>query len=135
MKKNNFILDKKRVETMRNRLGKAVDLIDGEQFLGVFRNRQINFEKEFEASVKMVKNMKKSGKIKNAKRYFAKIWSKENLSKTLEIIHTFINRQIARLAEQREQHKRQKYEFSVRKSQNADGLRRLKILKQEYNLS
>lgn len=49
---------------MRERLGKACDLIDNEQWLGVFRNRQINYEKEFNQSVKMVKIMKKQVKLR-----------------------------------------------------------------------
>ena len=81
-----FILCGRRVKTMRERLGKACNLIDDEQWLGVFRNRQINYEKEFNQSVKMVKLMKKAGKIKDASHYFAKIWKKENITKTLKIM-------------------------------------------------
>lgn len=85
-----FILCGRRIATMRERLDKACDLIDSDQFLGVFRNRQINYEKEFNQSVKMVKSMKKTGKIKNASHYFAKIWKKENINKTLKIVREFL---------------------------------------------
>ena len=97
-----YIFCERRNATMKARLGKACDLIDDEQFLGVFRNRQINYKKEFDQSVKMVKDMRKVGKIHNAKHYFAKIWKKENIDKTLKIVREFLNRQISKLAEKRE---------------------------------
>lgn len=102
----NYIFCEKRNQTMRERLGSACDLIDDEQWLGVFRNRQIHFGRELEQSVKMVKSMKKAGKIRNAKRYFAKIWKKENIERTLKIVREFLNREISKLAEKREQKRR-----------------------------
>ena len=120
---------------MKKWLGKACDLIDDEQWLGVFRNRQINYGKEFDQSVKMVKSMKKAGKIKDAKHYFAKIWKKENIERTLKIVREFLNRQVSKLANQREQARRN-YEYEkITQSRNEAGLKRLDILKREYNLS
>ena len=58
-----FILCGRRIKTMRERLGDACSLIDNEQWLGMFRNRQINYEKEFNQSVRMVKLMRKAGKM------------------------------------------------------------------------
>lgn len=130
-----FILCQKRITTMRSRLKQACDLIDNDQFLGMFRNRQINYKKEFDQSVKMIKNMQKSGKIRNPKRYFAKIWSRDNIDKTLKIVREFINRQIARLAEQREQQKRNHQTKIEQQSRNQEGLSRLALLKREYSLS
>lgn len=130
-----YIFCEKRNETMKKWLGKACDLIDDEQWLGVFRNRQINYKKEFDQSVKMVKSMKKAGKIKNAKHYFAKIWKKENIERTLKIVREFLNRQVSKLANQREQARRN-YEYEkIAQSRNEAGLKRLDILKREYNLS
>ena len=83
-----YIFCEKRNVTMKEWLGKACDLIDNDQFLGVFRNRQINYEKEFNQSVRMVKSMKKAGKIKDASHYFAKIWKKENITKTSQFDKT-----------------------------------------------
>lgn len=130
-----FILCDRRVKTMRERLGKACDLIDNEQFLGVFRNRQINYEKEFDQSVKMVKLMKKAGKIKNASHYFAKIWKKENIAKTLKIVREFLNRQIARLAEKREQKRQNEEHNKLRQAFNSEGYARLQAMKRNFNLS
>lgn len=130
-----FILCGRRVKTMRERLGKACDLIDDDQFLGVFRNRQINYEKEFNQSVKMVKLMKKAGKIKNASHYFAKIWKKENIERTLKIVREFLNRQVSKLAEKREQ-KRQNEEYNkVRQAFNSEGYARFQAMKRNFNLS
>lgn len=107
--------------TMRELLGDAVKFIDSEQFLGVYRNRQKNYEKEFNASVKMVKSMLKSGKIKNAKRYFATIWSKKNTETTIEIVKKFINRKIAKEAEKREQSRRNLERASIASNFNGNG--------------
>lgn len=130
-----YIFCEKRNVTMKERLGKACDLIDDEQFLGVFRNRQINYEKEFDQSVKMVKSMKKAGKIKNASHYFAKIWKKENIERTLKIVREFLNRQVSKLAEKREQ-KRQNEEYNkVQQAFNSEGYARFQAMKRNFNLS
>ena len=130
-----YIFCKKRNVTMKEQLGKACDLIDDEQFLGVFRNRQINYEKEFNQSVKMVKSMKKAGKIKNASHYFAKIWKKENIERTLKIVREFLNCQVSKLAEKREQ-KRQNEEYNkVQQAFNSKGYARFQAMKRNFNLS
>ena len=120
---------------MRERLGDACSLIDDEQWLGVFRNRQINYEKEFNQSVKMVKSMKKAGKIKNASHYFAKIWKKENINKTLKIVREFLNRQVAKLTEKREQ-QRQNEEFNkAQRVFNNEGYAKFQQMKTNFKLS
>lgn len=126
-----FILCGRRIKTMRERLGKACDLIDNEQWLGVFRNRQINYEKEFNQSVKMVKSMKKSGRIKNASHYFAKIWKKENINKTLKIVREFLNRQI----EKREHKKQNERDEIISNSFNNSGYLKFQAMKHNFNLS
>ena len=130
-----FILCGRRIKTMRERLSKACDLIDDEQFLGVFRNRQINYEKEFNQSVKMVKSMKKAGKIKNASRYFAKIWKKENITKTLKIVREFLNRQMSKLAEKREQRRQNEEYNKVQQAFNSEGYAKFQAMKRNFNLS
>lgn len=130
-----FILCGRRIKTMRERLGKACDLIDNDQFLGVFRNRQINYEKEFNQSVKMVKSMKKAGKIKNAKHYFAKIWKKENINKTLKIVREFLNRQVSKLAEKREQQRQNEEYNKAQQVFNNEGYTKLQQMKSNFNLS
>lgn len=130
-----YIFCEKRNVTMKERLGKACDLIDGEQFLGVFRNRQINYEKEFNQSVKMVKSMKKAGKIKNASHYFAKIWKKENITKTLKIVREFLNRQASKLAEKREQKRQNEEHNKLQQAFNSEGYARFQAMKRNLNLS
>ena len=130
-----YIFCEKRNVTMKERLGKACDLIDGEQFLGVFRNRQINYEKEFNQSVKMVKSMKKAGKIKNASHYFAKIWKKENITKTLKIVREFLNRQASKLAEKREQKRQNEEHNKLQQAFNSEGYARFQAIKRNFNLS
>ena len=120
---------------MRERLGKACDLIDNEQFLGVFRNRQINYEKEFDQSVKMVKSMKKAGKIKNASHYFAKIWKKENIERTLKIVREFLNRQVSKLAEKRERQRQNEEYNKAQQVFNSEGYARFQAMKSKFNLS
>ena len=130
-----YIFCEKRSQTMRERLGSACSLIDNEQWLGMFRNRQINYEKEFNQSVKMVKSMKKAGKIKNASHYFAKIWKKENINKTLKIVREFLNRQISKLAEKREQ-KRQNEEYNkAQQVFNSEGYAKFQQMKSNFKLS
>ena len=130
-----FILCGRRIKTMRERLGKACDLIDNDQFLGVFRNRQINYEKEFNQSAKMVKSMKKAGKIKNAKHYFAKIWKKENINKTLKIVREFLNRQVSKLAEKRERQRQNEEYNKAQQVFNSEGYARFQAIKSKFNLS
>ena len=130
-----YIFCEKRNATMKERLGKACDLIDNDQFLGVFRNRQINYEKEFNQSVRMVKSMKKAGKIKDASHYFAKIWKKENIERTLKIVREFLNRQISRLAEKREQKRQNEEHNKVQQAFNSEGYARFQAMKRNFNLS
>ena len=127
-----FILCGRRIATMRERLGKACDLIDNEQWLGVFRNRQINHEKEFNQSVKMVKSMKKTGKIKNASHYFAKIWKKENINKTLKIVREFLNRQVSKLAEKREDKRKNEEINQFERDFNSAGYAKFQQMKKRF---
>ena len=131
----NYIFCEKRNQTMRERLGKACDLIDNDQFLGVFRNRQINYEKEFNQSVRMVKLMRRAGKIKNAKHYFAKIWKKENINKTLKIVREFLNRQVSKLAEKREQQRQNEEYNKAQQVFNSEGYAKFQQMKSNFNLS
>lgn len=130
-----YIFCEKRNVTMKERLGKACDLIDNEQFLGVFRNRQINYEKEFNQSVKMVKSMKKAGKIKNSSHYFAKIWKKENIERTLKIVREFLNRQVSKLAEKRERQRQNEEYNKAQQAFNSEGYARFQAMKRNFNLS
>lgn len=109
----------KRIETLRNRLGKASELIVKDDFLPMFRNRQIHFKKEFEESVKLAK--KKS----NPEHYFAAIWSCKSLKKTLEMIRKMINRAIEKAREYQASIEKLKAEEDIKNNYNPGGRAKL----------
>ena len=126
------VIESKSQATLIARLGDAaVDLIDNYKFLGMFRNRQIHYQAEFEFTVKLAKTKK------DPKRFFAKIWSKANLKQTLDWARQAINRIASEAANKRyqEQTKRQlEYEAQI---VNSSGLERFRALKRQMipNLS
>ena len=105
----------KRIVTLRNRLGKASDLIKNDEFLPMFRNRQIHFKKEFEESVKLAK------KKNNPEHYFASIWSCKSLEKTLEMIRKMIYLAIEKAREYQTNIERIKQEADVKANFNPEG--------------
>ena len=112
-------MSEKRIVTLRNHLGKASDLIENDDFLPMFRNRQIHFKKEFEDSVKLAK------KKRNPEHYFASIWSCKSLKKTLEMIRRMIYRAIEKAREYQANIERVKAEEDVKNNYNPDGRARL----------
>ena len=112
-------MSEKRIVTLRNRLGKASDLIKNDEFLPMFRNRQIHFKKEFEESIKLAK------KKRNPEHYFASIWSCKALKKTLEMIRRMIYRAIEKAREYQANIERIKQEADVKANFNPEGRARL----------
>lgn len=112
-------MSEKRIVTLRNRLGKASDLIKNDEFLPMFRNRQIHFKKEFEESVKLAK------KKRNPEHYFASIWSCKALEKTLEMIRKMIYRAIEKAREYQANIERMKAEEDIKNNYNSEGRARL----------
>jgi hypothetical protein len=112
-------MSEKRIVTLRNRLGKASDLIKNDEYLPMFRNRQIHFKKEFEESVKLVK------KKNNPEHYFASIWSCKALKKTLEMIRKMIYRAIEKAREYQANIERVKAEEDVEANFNPEGRAKL----------
>ena len=112
-------MSEKRIVTLRNRLGKASDLIKNDDFLPMFRNRQIHFKKEFEESVKLAK------KKRNPEHYFASIWSCKSLEKTLEMIRKMIYRAIEKAREYQTNIERVKAEEDIKSNYNHEGRARL----------
>ncbi len=112
-------MSEKRIETLRNRLGKASDLIENDEYLPMFRNRQIHFKKEFEESVKIAK------KKRNPEHYFASIWSCKALKKTLEMIRKMIYRAIEKACEYQTNIERIKQEEDVKANFNPEGRAKL----------
>ena len=112
-------MSEKRIVTLRNHLGKASDLIENDDFLPMFRNRQIHFKKEFEESVKLAK------KKRNPEHYFASIWSCKALKKTLEMIRKMIYRAIEKAREYQANIERMKTEEDIKNNYNSEGRARL----------
>ena len=121
----NIIVDERRVQKMQQRLGKATKLITDNNYLPMFRNRQINYTKEFDYSVKLAK------KKRDPRKYFAFIWSSKNLAKTVDWLRKLIAQAKARAAEER--HK-QKMQEQAALPINIDGLDKLAQMKRNYNL-
>lgn len=88
-----FVLDAKRIATMRERLGEDASNMIEDKFLPMFRNRQKRFQAEFDESVRVAK------KKKNPGRYLATIWSSRNIEKSLEWLRGMINRAKSKLIE------------------------------------
>lgn len=112
-------MSEKRIVTLRNRLGKASDLIENDDYLPMFRNRQIHFKKEFEESVKLAK------KKRNPEHYFSSIWSCKALKKTLEMIRKMIYRAIEKAREYQANIERIKQEADVKANFNPEGRAKL----------
>lgn len=111
------MLNDKRISVMRARLGvRASKLIRNDKFLPMFRNRQIKYQREFEESVKIAE------KKRNPEHFFAKIWSCENIEKTLKLIRSVIYRAIEKARELQESIKRIKTEQDIQANINPIGL-------------
>ena len=121
------MLDNKRISVMRARLGvRASKLIRNDKFLPMFRNRQIRYKKEFEESIKV------ATKKRNPERFFAKIWSCENIEKTLKMMRSIIYCAIEKARELQESIKRIKTEQDIQANINPIGL--AQFAKMKYDL-
>lgn len=116
-------MEEKRIITLRKRLGKASKLIRDDNFLPMFRNRQIRFQKEFEESVKI------ASKKRNPEHFFAFIWSCKNIEKTLKMMRSIIYRAIEKVRGLQESIKRIKTEQSIKRNLNPIGLKELSKMK------
>lgn len=79
------MIDAQRIKTMKERLGEAVELIDDERYLPMFRNRQIHHPELFAFSIELAK------KKDNPARYFAALWGAKTLARTLDWLQKLIN--------------------------------------------
>lgn len=123
-----FIVDNRRIATMRELLGEASDLIKDDAYLPMFRNRQKNNPEEFQKSIEIAKTKK------DPVRYFSTIWSPKKLKQTLIWIRGIINRLISKLAELRHQHKMRKEAERFKREYNAQGRARLLKMHQKYKM-
>lgn len=111
---------------MRKRLGvRASKMIKDDKFLPMFRNRQIKYQREFEESVKIAE------KKRNPEHFFAKIWSCENIEKTLKLIRSVIYRAIEKARELQESIKRIKTEQDIQANINPIGLAQFAKMKHD----
>lgn len=116
-------MEEKRIITLRKRLGKASKLIRDDNFLPMFRNRQIRFQKEFEESVKI------ASKKRNPEHFFAVIWACRNIEDTLRMMRSIIYRAIEKARELQESIKRIKTEQCIKRNLNPAGLKELSKMK------
>lgn len=120
------MLNDKRISVMRARLGvRASKLIRNDKFLPMFRNRQIRYKKEFEESIKV------AAKKRNPEHFFAKIWSCENVEKTLKMMRSIIYRAIEKARELQESIKRIKTEHDIQENINPIGLAQFAKMKHD----
>ena len=80
-----FILNDRRIQTMRSSLKEASDLIKTDNFLPKFRNRQKNYPDEWKESVEIAR------KKDNPEHYLAVVWAKNNIKKSVEWLRKLIN--------------------------------------------
>ena len=116
-------MEEKRILTLRKRLGKASKLIRDDNFLPMFRNRQIRYQKEFEESVKI------ASRKRNPEHFFASIWSCKNIEKTLKMMRSIIYCAIEKVRGLQESIKRIKTEQSIKRNLNPTGLKELSKMK------
>lgn len=121
----NIIVDERRIKKMQQQLGKAIRLIADDRYLPMFRNRQLNYTKEFEYSVKLAKRKR------DPRKYFAFIWSSKNLAKTVDWLRKLIARAKAKAVKERHDQKMQK---QIALPINTDKLDKLMNMKRQYNL-
>lgn len=121
----NIIVDKRRIKKMQQQLGKATKLITDDRYLPMFRNRQLNYTKEFEYSVKLAKRKR------DPRKYFAFIWSSKNLAKTVDWLRKLIARAKAKAAKER--HEQKMCDQAVLPIDIA-GLEKLAEMKRRYSL-
>lgn len=110
-----FVVDNKRIATMRKRLGKASELIKDDAYLPMFRNRQKKYKQEFDESVEVAKTKR------DPERYLASIWSLKNLEQSLLWMRSRIARAINELARRRQEKKQRKMEERARRDMNYSG--------------
>lgn len=87
------MLDSKRIQTMRLRLGKVSEMIKTDKFLPFFRNRQINHPEEFEKSVEI------ASRKRDPQRYLATVWKESNIEKSLRWLRSIIMDSVAKARE------------------------------------
>lgn len=110
---------------MRERLEGYNDLIDNDQYLPMFRNRQINHPELFEFSAALAR------KKDNPAKYFSAIWGRKSLLKTIDWIQKLINLAKSKAAEAVRAAKKVAETVRESKELNREGRRRLEKMKKK----
>lgn len=119
------MIDAIRIKTMRQRLGEASELIESDQYLPLYRNRQINHPELFAFSIKLARRKNKPS------RYFAALWSSKNLAKTIDWLQKLINLAKSKAMEMVRETK-QKAQHALESARlNREGRRRLEQMKKK----
>lgn len=118
-------LDQNRINKMRDSLGAASELVDNDQYLPMFRNRQINYPELFEFSTELAKRKD------NPARYFAKLWGAKTLAKTLDWLQKLVNIAKSKAAELVRNMAKQREDQRAEKEMNREGRRRLERMKKK----
>lgn len=116
---------------MRDRLGKeASDLIDSDQYLPMYRNRQIHYPELFAFSVKLAQKAKtsKSG-------YFARMWSSKELTKSIEWLTKLMNLAQSKAAEMVRDTKQRWADIkeAAARKKNSANIERLDKMRQQFS--
>lgn len=83
------MLNQKRINTMRNRLGSASDLVNNDQYLPRARRVQMDCtSEEFEAICQLARQ------AKNPQHYFMKIIAKDAIDRTMSYIRRVLRRSV-----------------------------------------
>ena len=78
--------------------------------------------------------MKKAGKIRNVKHYFARIWAKENIERTLKIVEKFRNSLEAAIRERNLELKKLEMRKMIAENTNHENINRLREMKRGYGI-
>lgn len=108
---------------MRASLGAASELVDNDQYLPMFRNRQINYPEQFEFAAALARRKD------NPARYFAKLWGSKTLAKTLDWIQKLINLAKSKAAEAIRNVAKFREDKRADQELNREGRRRLEKMK------
>lgn len=118
--------------TMRSAMPASFNrLYRDNQYLPKFRARHKEYPAEFEAMCDYVEKQAAKGKIRNAKIYLDKIFSKEAWNGTIKIARTLMARIKSALADAREGLRRLKWEKAP---VNEAGRERLAAMKQQLGV-
>lgn len=124
------MVDKQRIKTMKERLGEAVNLIDDDRFLPMYRNRQIHYKELFDYSIELAKTKK------SPSRYFASVWGKKNLKKSVEWLQKLLNGVKSKLAsifwKKKAEERENNIALEIKK--NTNKLDKLSAMKLSYGL-